>query len=349
MSSRRRGDGPGDRLAAVLATGAARTRLYTPMLTMSTEAPAKSTRTELALLEVLDDDTLQKVVEQLLRGPRGAGVDCTALRGWSLTKGTKTFEVTSRAAANVRDEFRARIGDAALFEYMTTPHLNPGTREARVAPGQAPAGEGAPLGQLRVICNNYAKYLKPLSNEGDAINTATDVTVLFSETNYPFFFNIIEGTAIAKIVKMYHGDLSEWDVSNVTDMGSLFERAHTFNGDLSRWNVSNVTNMEGMFTGAFQFNGDLSKWDVSNVTNMDRMFWGAKNFNGDLSEWDVSNVTSMESMFESASKFNQDLSRWDVSNVTNMEDMFRHANSYRPPFMLGTRAQEETTLIEELD
>ena len=34
-----------------------------------------------------------------------------------------------------------------------------------------------------------------------------------------------------------------------------------FNGDLSRWNVSNVTNMTNMFSGA-QFDGDISKWNL---------------------------------------------------------------------------------------
>ena len=44
--------------------------------------------------------------------------------------------------------------------------------------------------------------------------------------------------------------------------------AASFNGDLSGWDVRNVTDMDGMFVGAAAFNGDLSGWDVRNVTNM---------------------------------------------------------------------------------
>ena len=44
-----------------------------------------------------------------------------------------------------------------------------------------------------------------------------------------------------------------------------------FNGDISRWNVSNVTNMWGMFASS-EFNGDISGWDVSNVTDRQYMF-----------------------------------------------------------------------------
>ena len=45
----------------------------------------------------------------------------------------------------------------------------------------------------------------------------------------------------------------------------------SFNGDISKWNVSNVTNMRGMFFSS-NFNGDISDWDVGNVTNMGHMF-----------------------------------------------------------------------------
>ena len=37
-----------------------------------------------------------------------------------------------------------------------------------------------------------------------------------------------------------------------------------FNGDISKWDVSNVTNMGNMFSKS-PFNGDISNWDVSNV------------------------------------------------------------------------------------
>ncbi|MBC6427254.1 MAG: BspA family leucine-rich repeat surface protein [Ekhidna sp.] len=87
------------------------------------------------------------------------------------------------------------------------------------------------------------------------------------------------------------------DLSNVTDMGSMFSNS-SFNGDLSEWDVSNVTNMSGMFSQS-SFNGDLSKWDVSKVTNMTSMF-ALSAFNGDLSKWDISSVKNMQCIFTSA-------------------------------------------------
>ena len=44
-----------------------------------------------------------------------------------------------------------------------------------------------------------------------------------------------------------------------------------FDGDISEWDVSNVTNMYEMFY-ASKFNGDISNWKVSKVETMEEMF-----------------------------------------------------------------------------
>ena len=77
----------------------------------------------------------------------------------------------------------------------------------------------------------------------------------------------------------------------------MFLGADSFNGDISEWDVSGVTDMSLMFANAGSFNGDISSWDVSGVTDMSEMFGYADSFNGDISEWDVSGVTDMSGMF----------------------------------------------------
>lgn len=146
--------------------------------------------------------------------------------------------------------------------------------------------------------------------------TATDVPDL---TNVTSMKNMFSGTDKGKSVS-FSGDISNWNVSNITDMSGMFYQS-LFNQDISNWNVSNVTNMNRMFSWNKLFNQDISQWNVSNVTNMKGLFSGTKAFQQDISQWNVGNVTDMSSMFNYSS-FNQDISNWNVSKVVNMSDMF---------------------------
>ena len=125
-----------------------------------------------------------------------------------------------------------------------------------------------------------------------------------------------------------YGHISDWDVSNVTNMKSLFMEAKDFNEDIGKWNVSNVTDMSCLFLGAESFNQDIGNWDVSNVTVMFRLFAWAKSFNQDIGKWDVSNVTDMEGMFNWAVSFNKDIGKWDVSKVTYLTQIFFGAKTF---------------------
>ena len=136
----------------------------------------------------------------------------------------------------------------------------------------------------------------------------------------------------------FNQDIGSWDVSNVTDMTTVFYKLKSFNQNISYWDVSNVTNMQWMFAGALDFNKPLNDWDVSNVTNMSYMFQDPflapqyslqTSFNQPLDNWDVSNVTEMTQMFMSKS-FNQNINNWDVSNVTEMTQMFSWSNFNQP-------------------
>ena len=47
-----------------------------------------------------------------------------------------------------------------------------------------------------------------------------------------------------------YGPISDWDVSQVTDMYSLFRDFKKFNDDISKWDTSGVTDMALMFDTA---------------------------------------------------------------------------------------------------
>ena len=128
-----------------------------------------------------------------------------------------------------------------------------------------------------------------------------------------------------QVLSTFDGDISEWDVSNVTNMEDMFSHCKYTgnNGDISKWDVRKVTNMGYMFADS-KYNGDISNWDVSNVRYMAGMFYSS-NFTGDISDWDVSNVRYMSCMFMK-SKYNGDISNWDVSSVKRFDQMFRDSS-----------------------
>ena len=126
------------------------------------------------------------------------------------------------------------------------------------------------------------------------------------------------------------------DLSNVTNMSSMFYRAFSFNDPIGHWDVSNVTNMESVFNNAYNFNQPLNNWNVSSVTNMSEMFRDASAFNQPLDNWNVSNVTNMSQMFNwniafNAPVFNQPLNNWNTTNVTSMYGMFARAVAFNQP------------------
>ena len=152
---------------------------------------------------------------------------------------------------------------------------------------------------------------KPLDLNDIDTSMITDMSHLFD----------VDYEEMAKLSLNGYFDISDWNVSNVKTMRSMFYNSK-FNGDISDWDVSNVEIMYFMF-GKSNFDGDLSYWNVSNVKEMNYMFYYSKftGKNGDISGWDVSSVTNMKAMF-AGSNFDTDLSNWDVSNVEYITGMF---------------------------
>ena len=90
-----------------------------------------------------------------------------------------------------------------------------------------------------------------------------------SEDHYEYFpktkYELIE--ILNKLIKNNIYDFNCIDTSNITDMANLFynEKFEYINIDVSNWNVSNVTNMNYMFCNCKNFNCDLSNWNVNKL------------------------------------------------------------------------------------
>lgn len=123
-------------------------------------------------------------------------------------------------------------------------------------------------------------------------------------------------------------DVSEWDVSDVTDFSVCFRNcSKLLTLDVSKWiiNTSAPVSLEGIFVGCSLLNGlDVSGWNVSTVTTLTNTFSGCVSVTTlDVSNWNVANVTKFRSTFANCNSVTTlDVSNWDVSKATDFGSMF---------------------------
>ena len=192
--------------------------------------------------------------------------------------------------------------------------------------------------------NNNAKYDRKLTNglkfvDGQytyTYSTSSDgwSVVLTNKTSTDPVTTELCGTINDKPIVSMNGmfqnskatsiDLSSFDTSNVTDMGSMFSFSYaTEIKGLENFDTSKVTNMGSMFYQSSATNLNLSGFDTSKVTNMKSMFHLSRATSLNVSNFNTSNVTDMSQMFCNTKVTALDLSSFDTSNVTNMSSMFQ--------------------------
>jgi hypothetical protein len=168
-------------------------------------------------------------------------------------------------------------------------------------------------------------------------STVKDISFMFRDSN------------------MNDPNISNWDVSGVTSMHSIFYNAGVFNQPLNNWKVGRVNYMYRIFNRAFAFNQNLNSWDVSGVTEFNNMFRNANAFNNgggtNPLRWNTKNARIMNEVFREAGSFNQELIDWDVSKVTNFTGMFNGATSFNngQPYYVTNTVPLNWTLRTDAD
>ncbi|AUI86314.1 hypothetical protein BS333_07875 [Vibrio azureus] len=176
--------------------------------------------------------------------------------------------------------------------------------------------------------------------------------------------NLIDTSGMFSNARSFNQDISNWDMSRVTNMSNMFygaesfnnagkplwngnvvpgmslspeqtlmisgifNRAHSFNQPINNWITAQVTSFADVFHDAFIFNQPLDNWSTDNVVNMNSTFNHASNFAQPLNSWNTGSVENMSSMFMNMKFFNQDISSWDVSNVKDMTSMFQSSLAF---------------------
>lgn len=141
---------------------------------------------------------------------------------------------------------------------------------------------------------------------------------------------------LKRIFSLGHGIM--WGTTKLTKTSYMFQNCENYFGgvELETFNMENVTDANGMFYGCSDFNSDLSNWNVINLKNADQMFYGCSDFNSDISRWNVRNLKSAKSMFVGCDRFDQDLSSWTFYRGFNSVSLL-DPNDYRNEDYLRNR------------
>jgi surface protein len=84
-------------------------------------------------------------------------------------------------------------------------------------------------------------------------------------------------------------NIGSWNVSEVTNMTSLFNNARKFNENISGWNTAKVVALTNTFNNAYAFNQNLGGWNVnsigSNGINLSGSGMSCDNYTATLIGW----------------------------------------------------------------
>ncbi|RAZ45631.1 BspA family leucine-rich repeat surface protein [Campylobacter hyointestinalis] len=72
-------------------------------------------------------------------------------------------------------------------------------------------------------------------------------TSLITDMSYLFYQDILKN----KIIRIDFSGIENWDVSNVTNMNTMFFGCYTLNQDFSNWSLNKLTNINEIFKDSF--------------------------------------------------------------------------------------------------
>ena len=127
-------------------------------------------------------------------------------------------------------------------------------------------------------------------------------------------------------------DLSSFDTRKVIYMNAMFMEAYSVEEiNLSSFDTSNTWFMGNMFQNTHALKKlDLHNFNTQKVTHMQYMFYNSGVPNLDLSNFNTSRVKDMKSMFGGLRNLEElNLSNFDTSNVTNMSGMFKNTEKLK--------------------
>lgn len=105
-----------------------------------------------------------------------------------------------------------------------------------------------------------------------------------------------------------------------TDYRNLFYYCKLESLDLSNWDVSNVTDITYMCYGSDLITLNMANWNLNSLTKIYNPFYSCKKLKTlNVTGWNISNVTEICNLLTNCTALEEfDLSSWDTSHVTDM-------------------------------
>jgi len=116
--------------------------------------------------------------------------------------------------------------------------------------------------------------------------------------------------------KLYWFNNADMSPAGVFSFSFYFQ--DQMNADCSSWNMSDVTNIQSLFRSCSVFdndgNDDIGNWDTSGVGSFSQTFRSATVFNRDITDWSFASCNTTQRMLQDASAFDQDISKWTTND-----------------------------------
>lgn len=182
-----------------------------------------------------------------------------------------------------------------------------------------------------ILNEAYRKGETQISLNSIETKNVVDMVNLFVHISNDIDSNILNSFTVI--------DVSEWDVSNVTNTQFMFAflpNVISF-GDLSHWDLSNVDYTNCMFQGCKSLEKlNLSHWNFVKCKSFKQMFYDCEKLEsiGDISNWfnETSKKTfSFDKMFYNCKKLQNigDINKWPVGAFTSSKQIFTKATYLR--------------------
>jgi surface protein len=172
---------------------------------------------------------------------------------------------------------------------------------------------------------------------------------MFSTTNFGGFpiSTASWGTtgALTNVVGMFQGstncpsmDLTGLIKAGCTSMENMFASSSITSTNVTGWDTSTVTDMGSFLNLATTTTAGMfgeENWDTSKVTNMGSAFRNTNTASLSVGNWNTSSLVSLAAAWQSGNSPSLavwDVALWDVSKVTTMAGTFRASTIINGPF-----------------